>query len=74
MPRTIRLACRSCDRADFDGITPAELARAIASGWREVQHEQTYAEACRTRADPRPGYSVFDWWTHLGWCPDCATD
>ena len=72
MARTIRLACMLCDRQDFDGISPKELARAIASGWQEVGRVQTYAEASRTYIDPPPGYSVFDWWTHLGWCPECA--
>jgi len=75
MPRTIRLACIGCDREDFDAITPSELAQAIASGWRYVRREQTYAEACRTYDhDPPPGYSALAWWTHLGWCPDCADD
>lgn len=74
MARKIRLACIGCDRQDFDGITPRELSQAIANGWRHVRREQTYAEACRTYDEPPPGYSALDWWTHLGWCPDCADD
>jgi len=64
-----------CDRMDFDGITPKELGEAMRSGWREVEEVQSYAAACkthRTTATQPKSYSVFDWWTHLGWCPDCA--
>ena len=73
--RTIRLACMACDRSDFDGITSRELKKAIANGWTAVERYQTYPESCRTYDDPTkapPGYSSLDWWTHLGWCPDCA--
>jgi hypothetical protein len=47
----------------------------MRSGWREVEEVQSYAAACkthRTTATQPKRYSVFDWWTHLGWCPDCA--
>jgi hypothetical protein len=71
---TIRLACMACDRSDFDGITPQQLRAAIKSGWKAVQRVQTHRQACKTYDDQeRPsGYSAFEWWTHLGWCPDCA--
>ena len=73
--RTIRLACLICDRQDFDGISAAELRQAIRAGcWTDVERLQTYRQACQTHAVPAtapPGYSVLDWWTHLGICPDC---
>lgn len=75
--RTYRLGCCRCYRDDFDNLTRAEFRRAIASGWRDVSREQTYAQACKTYdnpADEPPGYSVLDWWTHLGMCPDCAAE
>ena len=58
----IRLACVVCDREDCDGITSAELAAAIAVGWQHV------SEAGNGYPDD---YSS-DWWTHLGWCPECV--
>jgi len=75
MRRTIRLACVSCDRQDFDGITAAELQQAIEAGWEDVAKVQSFAESCTTYenpADAPPGFSAFEWWTHLGTCPDCA--
>jgi hypothetical protein len=65
-----------CDRQDFDGITADELAKAIQQGWTEVDEVQTYAESCKTySADEAPkGHSALDWWTHLGWCPDCRAE
>jgi hypothetical protein len=65
-----------CDRQDFDGISTEELAQAIEQGWTDVQEFQTYAEASQTyAADEAPqGHSALDWWTHLGWCPDCGPE
>lgn len=60
---------------DHDGITHAQLKAAIKAGWRGVSREQTYAQACKVYDDPAdapPGYSVFDWHTHLGVCPECV--
>jgi hypothetical protein len=75
--KTIRLACMVCDRADFDGITQAELRKAIRAGWKHVERQQTYRQACKTYSstDKAPrGYSVLEWWTHLGYCPNCAVE
>jgi len=75
MRKTIRLACRCCDRQDFDGITAAELRKAIKDGWQDVSREQSYRESCKTYDDTSkapPGFSPLDWFTHLGTCPDCA--
>lgn len=61
----IRLACRACDRSDMDGIT--DLTQAV--GWTNIYEVQTYEEACKEVAPDEQG-SVFEWWTHLGLCPD----
>jgi hypothetical protein len=75
MPRrTIRLACQVCDREDYDGITAAELKKAIKDGWKEVERVQSYRQSCKTyenREDEPPGFSALEWWTHLGYCPEC---
>lgn len=68
----IRLACMVCDREDFDGISAQQLKAAIRGGWKHVGRVQSYRESCSTTE--KPGYSVSDWWTHLGWCPDCVTE
>ena len=75
--KAIRLACRVCDRQDFDGITAAQLKKAIENGWKDVERVQTYAQACKTyekAEDEPPGFSRLDWWTHLGNCPDCPCE
>ncbi len=71
----IRLGCRNCDRDDMDLITAAQLRAAKKAGWQDVDRVQTFAQACRTYDDPAdapPGYSVLDWWTHLGICGEEA--
>jgi hypothetical protein len=73
--KTIRLACIACDRNDFDGLTRAELRKAIKQGWKQVEREQTYRQARKTYDDiwdEPEGYAVGRWWTHLGYCPQCA--
>jgi hypothetical protein len=73
--KTIRLACRECDRDDGDGITRSDLRKAIKQGWREVERVQTYRQACKTYDDSwdePEGFSKLEWWTHLGLCPECA--
>jgi hypothetical protein len=72
----IRLACMYCDRQDFDGISEQSLQDAIAGGWEYVDQVQSQAEAAQTHPIGKepPGFSVFDWWTHLGICPDCRKD
>ncbi len=61
----IRLACRLCDGEDCDGVA------SVPHGWFDVQEVQSYAASLQTvdRNDSRK--SVFDWFTHLGICPDC---
>ncbi len=72
----VRLGCMYCDRQDFDGISEQALKDAIAAGWEYVDQVQSPAEAAQTHplGDEPPGFSVFDWWTHLGICPDCRKD
>jgi hypothetical protein len=73
----VRLACISCERDDCDGITEDELAWKVANGWAGVSREQTWKESATAYKNPEdapPGYSVFDWWTHLGYCPDCTSN
>jgi hypothetical protein len=71
---TIRLSCAYCEN-DHDGITPAGLAALKRAGWADIQRMQTYNQSIKTYDDPAkapPGYSVFDWFTHLGICPECV--
>jgi hypothetical protein len=74
--KTIRLACMVCDRMDFDGITEDQLEEAKKNGWTDIHEEQSYPEAIKTyeAAGAPPGHSAFDWWTHLGHCPDHPPD
>lgn len=63
----VRLACVGCDIEDYDGITPEELSNIVAIGaWSGVDEVQSYAESIFSG----PG-SCGEWWTHLGWCPEC---
>lgn len=67
---TIRLACRMCDRDDFDQVAAVPLS------WFDVQEVQTY-EAALQRVDPNhpaESVSVLDWFTHLGVCPECYAE
>ena len=61
--RSIRLACQECDRDDYDGISPAELAQAANDGWEEIGGPY---------ADEWPDDDDLGWWTHCGTCPECA--
>lgn len=73
----IRLECSECFRDDMDGVTEVELQAAIAAGWQNVHEWQSYEDAITTYDDPAdepPGYSVLDWSTHVGLCPECARE
>lgn len=67
----IRLGCAGgCLRDDCDGI------REIPPGWTDITEHQSLKDALSTYddpGDPEPpkGYSVLDWETHFGICPDC---
>ena len=60
-----RLACVSCDREDYDGISY------IPKTWRDVQRYQTLAASLEEVADGDHSRSAFDWFTHMGQCPEC---
>lgn len=63
MPQ-IRLACRFCDRDDFDFV------EALPTDWLAIEQVQEY-EASLREACPDEDGRVFDWFTHLGVCPRC---
>lgn len=73
--RNVRLACDNCDRDDKDMITREKLKKCEKDGWQGIGRVQTYTQSCKTYdnpADAPPGYSILDWWTHMGTCPECA--
>lgn len=68
----IRLRCRGCNEG-HDGIL------AIPAGWHAIEEIQSLEDSMTTYDgpdDPEPpkGYSVMDWETHDGFCPDCKED
>ena len=56
-PKTIRLACQLCDTQEADGVSE------IPAGWDEVWAFSDKELASR---------DVGEWWTHLGYCPECS--
>lgn len=73
--QTVRLTCYECDIA-YDFITEEELAE-LKKTWGHISEVQSFEKACKTydkREDEPPGYSVLDWYTHLGVCPECVQD
>lgn len=66
-----RLACEGgCLRDDFNGV------KELPSDWTGIYEYQTLKEALSTYEDdgdpdPPEGYSVMDWETHRGTCPNC---
>lgn len=71
----VRLACRFCDTEEFDHVTVDALFQCIEDGWRRVSYRQTYEEATATYEgedeEAPPDFSLFDWYTHMGTCPEC---
>lgn len=61
----IRLACMFCDRNEFDGVDR------IPGNWFSVAEEQSYEESLREAHLTQSDVSAFDWFTHLGVCPEC---
>jgi len=64
----IRLACSSCDRDDFDG------AKRVPKNWADVIRVQSWKESQRVNADGDRSFSSFEWYTHLGTCPECQEE
>lgn len=67
MPETpvIRLACLHCDTDECDGVMEIPL------DWSDVFEVQSYEDACKPVALDDAVRSPFEWYTHLGVCPDC---
>ncbi len=65
MSSTIRLACQYCDTDDGDGVSD------IPPGWSDVQEVQSLAASREPVEAGDKSRSPFDWFTHLGVCPDC---
>lgn len=60
MAGKIRLACMNCDRTDFDGV------KRIPKDWESVEEA--------VPSEPKELWFCSNWWTHLGWCPECKDD
>ena len=61
----IRLACRFCDRDDCDFIND------LPADWCSVEEVQDYEASLREALPSMPEVRIFEWFTHLGVCPDC---
>ena len=68
MSGRIRLGCDSCDREDFDGITK------IPSDWVDVTVVQSLKASLQEIDHDDRSRSPFEWYTHLGTCPDCQAE
>jgi hypothetical protein len=69
-----RIACNECEREDYDGAT---LDQAVADGWEDICFYQSWEDSAKTYDNPDdapPHYSVLDWYTHCGLCPDCKRE
>lgn len=70
----VRLACSECDCDDEDFITEQRLEECKVAGWEDITWVQSYEDSTKTydnrNAEPE-NYSVRDWYTHIGLCPDC---
>ena len=69
----VRLACRCCDREDHDGITSTHLA-ILEATWHRVTEFQSWKDSVTIWTDEqclKEGKSNFEWFTHLGLCPEC---
>ena len=65
MTQLIRLACQYCDTEECDGITE------VPSDWVDVMEIQSYAASRDEILPDDMKRSVFEWYTHLGVCPEC---
>ena len=63
----IRLGCSECDRSDFDGIDQ------LPKGWMDISEFQSHEESMREVDIKDHSRSPFEWYTHLGTCPDCQS-
>jgi hypothetical protein len=75
--KTVRVGCERCDCDSENAITEAALARLESKGWTGIEEYQSFEASCKTYPNPDDaprGFSVLDWYTHLGLCPDCARE
>ena len=68
MPKRIRLACSGYDTDDGDGIS------SIPSTWKDVTEVQSLAESRKVVTADDKTRSAFEWYTHLGICPQCQKE
>lgn len=72
----VRLACSECDRDDYDFISEEALEALV--GWEDIVEIQSYENSIKTYEYNDPcmpeNYSVLDWYTHIGLCPDCSEE
>ena len=61
----IRLACAGCDRDDYDGVWR------LPKDWTGISKEQTLGQSMAEVVSNDTVRSVFDWHTHMGYCPEC---
>jgi hypothetical protein len=65
MTAPIRLACQYCDSSECDGV------ESIPPDWTDVFEVQSYAASCEEIPPDDKTRSPFEWYTHLGVCPEC---
>lgn len=65
MTAPIRLACQHCDTTECDGV------ESVPPDWTEVFEVQSYAASCEEIPAEDQSRSPFEWYTHLGICPEC---
>jgi hypothetical protein len=68
MPKRIRLACSECDTDEGDEISSIPLT------WKDVTEVQSLAESRKTVTADDKTRSAFEWYTHLGICPQCQKE
>ena len=68
MPKRIRLACSECDTDEGDEIT------SIPTTWKDVTEVQSLAESRKEVPAEDNTHSAFEWYTHLGICPQCQKE
>lgn len=65
MTSQIRLACRHCDTNECDGVAE------IPPDWSDIEEVQSLELSQEPVAADDQSRSAFEWYTHLGTCPDC---
>jgi len=68
MPKRIRLACSECDTDEGDEVS------SIPTTWKDVTEVQSLAESRKTVTEDDKTRSAFEWYTHLGICPQCQKE